>query len=158
VSIVGVIHATHNRELPRLRWHSLGCQRGVIEVPGVTNLHYASQPGDFPDSMRKAVSRAAHRLSPVADFLADRMSTPGPAFCEILSGDKPQVTVFSEVELGKRTSPMHVKGTKDLPHSAADLAGINVVTGLCLFSNRALRFFDENGNEPWCHRVSAPQG
>jgi hypothetical protein len=43
---------------------------------------------------------------------------------------------------------MHLKGTKDLPQSAADLAGINVVTGPCLFSNRALRFFDEDGNAP----------
>jgi hypothetical protein len=111
--------------------------------------NYAPQPGDLPDFIRKPVSSAAHRLTRVANFLgADRMSAPGPVFCEILPGTKPQVTVFSEVELGGRTFPVHLRGARGLTQSAADSAGMNVVAGPCLFGNRILRFFDEDGNPP----------
>lgn len=135
-----------NGELLRLQWRSLGQQRGAVEVSGALNLYYATQLEGLPAFMPNPVSRAADQITRVASFVdAGRMSALGSAFCAVLPGDKPQVTVFSEVELGGRTFPIHLRGAQYLAQGAADFAGINVVTGLCLFGGRTLRFVDEDG-------------
>ncbi|WP_158853280.1 hypothetical protein [Saccharothrix deserti] len=73
---------------------------------------------------------------------------PGVRALAIRTGKFKTTDVFVEARFGKDKHYVHLRGAKNLPDTLNDADTVSVHSGMCLFSEGALRFWDENGDNP----------
>ncbi|MFB1046845.1 hypothetical protein [Streptomyces chrestomyceticus] len=97
----------------------------------------------------KAVNRAFQRVDTVGSYFGS--STP-QAYADALilqsRWDQNHKTVFAGADFCGSRHRLHIKGARQLDGTATTADRVELVTGVCLFSNRNLYFTDENGNSP----------
>jgi hypothetical protein len=73
------------------------------------------------------------------------------------TGGNLETVLFVEAQFTQRRHYLHLRGAKHLPGAVSDVAAVNVLTGICMFSNQTVEFIDENDNSifmmrPVCER------
>ncbi|MET7605158.1 hypothetical protein ABZS96_22030 [Streptomyces avermitilis] len=138
--------------LPQIRWNALNPERGIHSIPGVAGICFVplgsenSTNGRREEQILQASARATRRLVRVGEFFGTGHPTGGDSALGIQIGARGSVVIFAQACFReKRHHFLHLKGAKQLPVAPTNVNKINLVTGPCLFSNRALRFFDESG-------------
>ncbi|MGV9882165.1 hypothetical protein [Streptomyces sp. NPDC003006] len=124
-------------------------------MTGARFVSLAEGPGDG-SALRRASSRAAHRVGRLGRFLGIAQPVAGDGALSIDMGAGTTV-IFSEARLGGQRHFLHLMGAKHLPTENPGLAEINLVTGPCLFSAHTLWGRDEQGERvDLLHAQSAP--
>ncbi|MDH6630623.1 hypothetical protein M2271_008484 [Streptomyces sp. LBL] len=138
--------------LPQIRWNALNPERGIRPIPGVAGIYFVplgsenSANGRREEQILQASTRATRRLKRVGEFFGTGHPTGGDSALGIQIGERGSVVIFGQACFRQKQHHfLHLKGAKQLPVAPTNVNKINLVTGPCLFSNRALRFFDESG-------------
>jgi hypothetical protein len=146
----------------RVVWHEPEPADGDHLVPGAGGFSYHALEGDdrrgpIPGSakphgpVRRPLARCVRRLGTLSRFLGgDRLTIGDDALCEVTERPSRNVSVFSAARFGPRTYHLHLKGVDVLPRSVEDFAAVNLVTGCCLFTERALQLTAADGSPIGC--------
>ncbi|WP_191298603.1 hypothetical protein [Lentzea cavernae] len=101
-------------------------------------FHTTNAAGNNP------LRRAADKMRELADLLGVRDLTLRPdAYIEVFGRDS--TVAHPQIEMGGDVFPVHVKTSKNRPFEGA--ARVNIVSGVCLFSDRRLRTLDVTGRD-----------
>ncbi|KOV83928.1 hypothetical protein ADL03_18840 [Nocardia sp. NRRL S-836] len=94
----------------------------------------------------KPLRRAADRVRELVELLGVQDVTVRPdAYVEVFGHDS--TVAYPQVEVGGDVFPVHVKAARNRPFDGAGVASVNVVSGVCLFSDRRLRVLDVTGRD-----------
>ncbi|RZQ64600.1 hypothetical protein [Amycolatopsis suaedae] len=97
--------------------------------------------------VRRPVSRAARRVEGVATFFGTDQLAKGDRALSVRTGHRSE-DVFVEARFPRGRHHVHLRGAKNLPRSLAGVNAVSIHSGICLFSENTLRFWDENGGSP----------
>jgi hypothetical protein len=147
-----------------LLWHDPRAEGLSHRLPGVHAVSYhplrvdrrSAASSDIEARVRRPLARAIRRIHSLNGFFeTDRWRLGNGAFCEVTNPPTANVSVFAPVCLGPRLYHMQVRGADALPATARDFAAVNLVTGWCLFSYRALRVLGDGDASFACLSSSA---
>ncbi|MFK4070155.1 hypothetical protein [Streptomyces sp. NPDC029674] len=114
-------------------------------VPGSQGM-WQTAPAGMPEQ-DKAVRRAFQRVRTLgAYFGADEFGTGTDALIVQSRRDRAHKAVFAGAEFRGSRHRLHIKGARKLTGTADDADRAELVSGVCLFSHRNLRFIDEHGD------------
>ncbi|MFF9901377.1 hypothetical protein [Streptomyces longispororuber] len=114
-------------------------------VPGTKGLWRTAADG-VPDQ-DKAVRRAFQRVRALAGYFGAGEFGTGPDALIVQSRrDRAHKAVFAGAEFRGSRHRLHIKGARKLTGTARDAERAELVSGVCLFSHRNLRFVDEHGH------------
>ncbi|CAM3513526.1 hypothetical protein KIPE111705_11920 [Kibdelosporangium persicum] len=99
-------------------------------------------------NVRRPVSRAARRVAGVATFFGTDLLTRGDRALSVQTSSYLTEDVFVEARFPRGVHYVHLRGAKNLPRSLAGVEAVSIHSGICLFSDKTLKFWDENGNSP----------
>jgi hypothetical protein len=95
----------------------------------------------------KAVRRAFQRVHTLGKYFgADEIGPGADALIVQSRRDQAHKAVFAGAEFCGSRHRLHIKGARKLTGSADDAGRVELVSGVCLFSHRNLRFIDEQGH------------
>ncbi|EFG04893.1 hypothetical protein [Streptomyces clavuligerus] len=127
--------------LPLLRQHAMAHSAVTGLFPGVLGLRRAD-PG--ASGTPRAVDRAARRTEALGCFLGAGAALVGSrALCRRTGPGNEEV--FVEARMGGGPQYLNLHGVRDLRGTAAELDGVHVNTGVCLFAHGVLRVRDTDG-------------
>lgn len=113
-------------------------------VPGSEGMWQTAATGT-PDQ-EKAVRRAFERVRTLGEYFGEgEFGTGADALIVQSRRDRAHKAVFAGAELCGSRHRLHIKGARKLTGSADDADRAELVSGVCLFSHRNLRFIDEHG-------------
>ncbi|GHE73315.1 hypothetical protein GCM10018785_46770 [Streptomyces longispororuber] len=114
-------------------------------VPGTRGLWRTAADG-VPDQ-DKAVRRAFQRVRALGAYFGAGECATGPDALIVQSRrDRAHKAVFAGAEFRGSRHRLHIKGARKLTGTAKDAERAELVSGVCLFSHRNLRFVDEHGD------------
>lgn len=145
-AVAVVRHRLRRTELPRVRRSTVSRVDGSPPAPSMTGARFVSltQPPAGGSALHRASDRAVRRVGRLGQFLgaAQPMAGEGALSIEVGAG---AAVVFAEARLGEQRHFLHLMGAKHLPAEAPGAGGVNLVSGLCLFSSATLWGRDERG-------------
>jgi hypothetical protein len=161
---VAIVERADGRAPAELVWHNPSVGEQTHSLPGVQAFSYhplTGPDGQRPSGpiapeageseLRRPIVRGLRRLRTLQEFLgSERLSVGGGVFCERISSSPPNVSVFAPARVDRRTYHVHLKSVDSLPPASAIFTDVNLVTGCCLFSDRALRVTGVGGETFQC--------
>ncbi|WP_320775093.1 hypothetical protein [Streptomyces sp. CRN 30] len=127
---------------------------GPRPVPGTEGLWQTAATG-APDQ-EKAVRRAFQRVHTLGEYLGEGdFATGADALIVRSRRDQAHKAVFAGAEFGGSRHRVHIKGARNLQGTARHADRVELVSGVCLFSHRNLRFVDEHGDRTELLRADA---
>ncbi|MEV7194544.1 hypothetical protein AB0N81_22435 [Streptomyces sp. NPDC093510] len=141
-----VIKQTEHPEEPAvLHRYDTPASSSPRPVPGSEGL-WQTAAADMPDQ-DKAVRRAFQRVHTLGEYFgADGFDTGPDALIVQSRRDRAHKAVFAGAEFHGSRHRLHIKGARKLTGTADDADRAELVSGVCLFSHRNLRFIDEHGD------------
>ncbi|MGZ3146380.1 hypothetical protein ACVDFE_31185 [Lentzea chajnantorensis] len=149
MSHVGLIDLSPENRPPRLRWHQPSTHAEIAGVPGASGLfHTTNAAGTGSTPLR----RAAGKVRELVELLGvEGVAVRSDAYVEVFGHGSS--VVHPQVEVGGNVFAVHVKAVRNRLCDGAER--IDVVSGVCLFSNRRLRVLDAAGRDVGLLRSNA---
>lgn len=116
----------------------------IQEIAGVNHYSLIKLPFDSPATVPRKLIRSVEsglrNLATLERFFGNRFANDGPAVCEVTRpAGWDSIVSFIPARIGRYSGNLLIRGASDLAGNVTNYTAVNIVSGPCLFSSRALQ-------------------